>query len=149
MSDNLLRNLLVRYGPLAAWIAVIFFLSSERGSMSETSLFIRPLLEFLFPHASPETLAYYHGHIRKFAHFAEYFVLGVLAVRAFELPRRQRVSVSVALVAAVASLDEFNQSFEASRTSSIADVILDIVGGTCGALAASAFKLISIRNKRP
>ena len=63
------RALLLQYAPVVFWIAVIFFLSSDQGSMSQTSRFIRPLLEFLFPAAPEETLLIYHGYIRKAAHF--------------------------------------------------------------------------------
>lgn len=98
--------------------------------MTETSRFIRPILVFLFPNAPELTLAAYHGYIRKFAHFAEYAVLAFLASRAFI-----RVSVSwylyaFLLTAAVAVLDEINQSFNPRRTSSEWDVVLDIIGGT-------------------
>src|SRR3954469_1709353 len=87
------RERVIRYAPLLIWIAVIFFLSSNRGSMEETSLFIGPLLHFLFPNSPEAVLAVYHGYIRKFAHFAVYFVLGVLAVRAVT---GHRISLRVA-----------------------------------------------------
>ncbi len=97
------------------------------GSASETSRIIRPLLEFLFPDALPETLSVYHGCIRKFAHFAEYAVLAFLAYRAFK-PWRPFL-FSFLLVALVAVADETNQSFINTRTASPYDVLLDISGG--------------------
>lgn len=102
--------------------------------MSKTSLFIRPLLVFLFPNAPEETLLLYHGYVRKLAHFAEYFVLAFLAFHAFsrstnKFLQKFRFPISLALVILVASLDEFNQSFLASRTGSVADVLLDTFGG--------------------
>lgn len=102
--------------------------------MSKTSVFIRPILLFLFPNAPEETLVIYHGYVRKFAHFAEYFVLAFFALRAFRSPahgflQKYRYLVSFILVFAIASLDEFNQSFLASRTSSFWDVLLDTSGG--------------------
>jgi VanZ family protein len=132
------RERVIRYVPLLIWIGVIFFLSSNNGSMQETSTFIGPLLHFLFPNAPEATIQTYHGFIRKCAHFSVYFVLAVLAVRAF-LPMRmgQRVAAAMAIVALVASLDEYNQSFEASRTSSVLDVLLDCVGGVFGILTAT------------
>jgi VanZ family protein len=122
------------YAPLFLWIAVIFFLSSQQGSMSKTSVFIRPILLLLFPGASEETLKIYHGYVRKFAHFAEYFALAFFAFRAFSSPaneilQKYRYFVSLILVFTIALLDEFNQSFLASRTSSFWDVLLDAAGG--------------------
>src|SRR5215210_2830658 len=128
------RGRFLRYAPLILWIGVIFFLSSKQGSMSETSIFIRLILLFLFPNAPEETLVIYHGYIRKFAHFAEYAALAFLAFRAFSSSsniflQKYRFFVSFILVFSIASLDEFNQSFIASRTSSFWDVLLDTAGG--------------------
>jgi VanZ family protein len=130
----------MRFALLVSWIAVIFFLGSGQGSMAETSRFIRPLLEFLFPAASEELLAVYHGVIRKFAHIAEYAVLGVLAYRAFSVatPRfvRSRPWLpALLLVAATAVTDEFIQSFIESRTSSPRDVAIDLAGGAAAVTA--------------
>ena len=102
--------------------------------MDETGSILRPILEFLFPAASPETITFYHGYIRKFAHFAEYFVLGILAFRAFQLKGFRRFIATVLVVVLVASLDEINQSFEPTRTSSIWDVVIDAAGGVTAAL---------------
>jgi VanZ family protein len=122
------------YAPLFLWIGVIFLLSSGSGSMAATSRFIRPLLEFLFPAASEESLQLMHFYIRKTAHFTEYAVLGYWAMRAFtrtaaEWLRNHPYILAFAVVIVVASLDEFNQRFISSRTGSIWDVALDISGG--------------------
>ncbi|HMJ09453.1 MAG TPA: VanZ family protein [Pyrinomonadaceae bacterium] len=146
---NKRRSSVIRYAPLLIWICVIFFLSSSQGSMSHTSLFIRPILEFLFPSTSEATLLIYHGYIRKCAHFAVYFVLGVLAVRAFRTRRISlRVAAALLVVALVASADEFNQSFEVSRTGSAWDVLLDCFGGSVGICAARLFTIVNRRAVR-
>lgn len=128
------RGRFFRYALLILWIGVIFFLSSGQASMSNTSRFIGPLLKFLFPDASAEVLLSYHNFIRKFAHFAVYAVLAFFAFRAFSLSPRKLLNrfwfpISLLLVFTVASLDEFNQSFLASRTGSFRDVLLDTFGG--------------------
>jgi VanZ family protein len=128
---------LKRYVPLVLWIGVIFFLSSGRGASGRTSLIIRPILEFLFPNAPEETLIFYHGAIRKCAHFTEYAVLGWLACRAFLTRIETRwlvAATSLGLVVLIASLDEFNQSFNPLRTSSPYDVAIDVSGGTVAIL---------------
>lgn len=128
-----------RYAPLIFWIIVIFVASSSTGSMSNTSRIIRPLLEFLFPSISEMQLAEIHGYIRKAAHLVFYFILGMLAARAFstsfkDFLRRIWLAVSFALVVAVASLDEWNQSYLASRTGSPRDVLIDVCGGSIALL---------------
>lgn len=128
------RASLIRYAPLFLWIGVIFFLSSPEASSEETSRIIGPLLHFFFPDLSPATEAAVHAIVRKTAHFTEYAILAFLAIRSFSTSasvfvRQRRYIFALVIVIAAASLDEFNQSFEASRTSSIWDVLLDIFGG--------------------
>lgn len=139
-----------RYGPLALWIGVIFYFSSSFGSFNQTSRFIRPLLEFLFPGASPTLLAEYHGYIRKIAHFAAYAVLGVVSARAFgrssqRILRVYWFLVSLLLVVTVASLDELNQSYSSLRTGSLYDVLIDLAGG----LTALCFLYFVSNRRRP
>lgn len=122
------------YAPLFLWIGVIFLLSSGSGSSAATSRIIRPLLEFLFPAASEESLQLMHFYIRKCAHFTEYAVLGYWALRAFtrgavEWLRNHPYLSAFGIVIIVAALDEFNQRFISSRTGSVWDVVLDISGG--------------------
>jgi VanZ family protein len=132
-SVNQWRERLKAYAPLIFWIGVIFFLSSGQGAMTETSRFIRPILIFLFPDAPETTLAIYHGYIRKFAHFAEYAVLAFLASRAFvKRFGYWHILWTLGLTAAIAVLDEVNQSFNPQRTGSEWDVILDLIGGVSG-----------------
>jgi VanZ family protein len=133
-KNSIRRGRIFRYAPLILWIGVIFFLSSGQGAMSNTSRFIRPLLEFLFPGASEETLFIYHGIIRKLAHPSVYAVLAYFAYRAFYYSTQNHLQkywfpVSLLLVFTVASLDELNQSFLASRTGSPYDILLDTIGG--------------------
>jgi VanZ family protein len=131
------RERIVRFAPVVVWVLVIFFLSSSQGSMSKTSLFVRPLLEFLFPAADEVTLQIYHGHIRKAAHVTEYAVLAFLASRAFFTSARPFLKkywwlLALVTVAAVAATDEFNQSFNTARTGTPWDVGIDLVGGLVG-----------------
>lgn len=123
-----------RYAPLLLWIGVILVASTTQASMSNTSHFIRPLLIFLFPSAPEDTLIIYHGYIRKFAHFAEYAALSFFASRAFwsssaEIIRKYWFVFALGLVALIASIDEYNQSFNPARTGSIYDFLLDVSGG--------------------
>lgn len=132
MNDSLgsktRRGWLWSFAPLFLWIGVIFYLSSSSGSMTETSRFVRPLLEFLFPSATEDVLLNYHFYIRKLAHITEYAILGFLAMRAF-LGTASPFAIASIIVVLVAAADEFNQSFQSSRTSSAGDVLLDCIGG--------------------
>ncbi len=133
-TNSIWRGRISLFAPLILWIGVIFVMSSGQASMSETSRFIRPLLEFLFPNASAEDLRFYHVYIRKLAHLIEYGILAFWAARAFSNSNKAFLQkywfpVSLGLVALIASLDEINQSFLVSRTSTPNDVLLDCVGG--------------------
>ena len=102
--------------------------------MRATAGFLGPILRFLFPTAPEETILIYHGYIRKAAHFTEYALLAMFAIRAFasssvERLRTLKYFLPAILVLIVAITDEINQSFEPSRTASIRDVLLDFLGG--------------------
>lgn len=102
--------------------------------MANTSRFIRPFLEFLFPNTPEETLTIYHGYIRKMAHPTVYAILAFFAARAFsasfiKILRKRWFVISLLIVFTVAALDELNQSFIASRTGNFRDVLLDTAGG--------------------
>ncbi len=131
---NKWRGRIIRYAPLVLWIGLILFLSSSQASMSNTSRFIRPLLEFLFPSASEENLIIYHGYIRKLAHLTEYAGLAFWAFWAFSYSNLKNLRqfwfvFAFLLVLLIALIDETNQSYLTSRTGSIYDVLLDAAGG--------------------
>jgi VanZ family protein len=133
-TDSKWGGYLWYYAPLIIWIIVIFVASSGTGSMSNTSRIIRPILEFLFPTWDEAGYLVVHGYIRKGAHLTFYGILGFLAARAFYYQARNFLHknwllVSLALVVIVAALDETNQSFNAARTGTVYDVLLDTIGG--------------------
>ncbi len=122
------------YLPLIIWLGFIFFASTSEFSAANTSKIIGPLVLWLFPKTSPETLATIHFLTRKAAHYTEYFILGVLAGRAFYASsnspiNRHWFSLAFALVAVYALGDEYHQSFVPSRTASIFDSLIDMTGG--------------------
>jgi VanZ family protein len=145
------RGRIIRYAPLFLWIGIILFASTTQGAMSNTSRFIRPLLEFLFPNAPEETLIFYHGYIRKFAHLSEYAILAFWACRAFwsssvKFLQTYWFIFSLALVFLVASIDEYNQSFNTLRTGSFYDVWLDVSGGALMIILFTLYKHFYKRN---
>jgi VanZ family protein len=129
---------------------VIFINSSTIGATNNTSRIIRPLLEWLFPAADAVTLDVYHGYIRKLAHFTEYAVLAFFASRAFwyssqTVLRKFWFLWAFLFVVSVASLDEYNQSFNNARTGSVYDVLIDIAGGL---FTVAAFYLLKMRGRK-
>jgi VanZ family protein len=123
-----------RYVPLVLWILLISFASTSEFSAGNTSAILRPLVLWLFPNLSEWRLAEVHFLTRKAGHLSEYAVLAFLARRAFissthELLQRHWFRLGLLLVVIYALLDEFHQSFVPSRTPSIYDSAIDILGG--------------------
>jgi VanZ family protein len=133
---------------VAAWALLIFSFSTDRFSSEHSAGIIVLMLRWLLPHASLTTLDLLHEIIRKSAHFAEYFVFGLLLLRAIRgCKKRWRLQwalAAVAIAAANAGLDEFHQSFVSSRNASIWDALLD----TAGATAAQGAMWLAILGRR-
>ena len=138
-----MARFLNRYVPLVAWLTFISVASSDSFSANNTSRIIEPLILWLFPNTSPETLAAVHFITRKVAHFTEYAILAYLAARAFRTSPRPAISerwflICATLIVVYALLDEFHQSFVPSRTASIHDSLIDIAGGLTALLILRA-----------
>jgi len=125
---------LTHYVPLIFWLAFISYASTDSFSASNTSRIIGPLILWLFPHTTQETLATIQFFTRKLAHFTEYAILGFLAARAFRGSPRAAVHtrwflICATIVVVYALIDEYHQSFVPSRTASIFDSLIDMAGG--------------------
>ena len=133
-NQSSLAERFLRYGPLVLWIGLIWFASTQEFSAGNTSLIIRPLLLWLFPNIAEAQIATVHSVTRKAAHFVEYAILAFLARRAFvssgrSFIQRNWFALSLVVVMVVAVMDELHQSFVPSRTGSVYDSAIDIVGG--------------------
>lgn len=138
-----------RYLPLFLWMALLFFASTGAFSASNTNLLIQPVLRWLFPHISEERIALAHFLLRKCGHFSEYAILSLLAARAFITSsraglRRSWFIAALLLVCLYALSDEYHQSFVPSRTASIYDSLIDMMGG----LTALVFMALWRQRKR-
>ncbi|MGH9712938.1 MAG: VanZ family protein [Candidatus Acidiferrales bacterium] len=131
--------------PALVWALVMSSFSTGVFTSDKTSRIIIPILRWLFPHSSPETLDILHHLIRKCAHFVEYFVLSLLVLRGIRAGRKEThlgwAIVAVGIVAGYAALDEFHQSFVPGRGPAVADVLLDTAGGVAAQLVAALIVL--------
>jgi VanZ family protein len=145
METRSTRERVWRYAPLIICLVLISFASSNEFSADNTSRVVRPLLLWLFPNITEERIRLAHFLVRKAGHITEYAVLGWLAARAFagssrEFLRQRWLIAGLALVVLHALLDEYHQSFVPSRTGSIHDSGIDIVGGLIGLVGFGFFK---------
>ena len=134
-----MARFLSRYLPLVLWLAFISFASSGSFSAGNTSRIIGPLILWLFPNTTPETLVVIHMITRKLAHFTEYAILAFLAARAFSTSPRPGIRnrwflISLLLIVIWALGDEYHQSYVPSRTGSLIDSFIDITGGLAALL---------------
>ncbi len=115
------------------WVHIVHSFSGGSFSAEETSRFIGPLLEWLFPEASETTRYLLHKGIRKLAHLVEYGILAGFSFRALSLSAARepfRVArLAAGLVLVIALIDEAGQAQTAVRTGSSRDVVIDFAGG--------------------
>jgi VanZ family protein len=130
-----IRSLLKSWLPILVWMVFIFIGSTDLLSAEHTSRFIGPFLRWFAPDISAATVGSIQLVVRKCGHLTEYAILAALLYRAFRW-NRPRVSrafiVSFFIAAVYAALDEFHQSFVASRTGSPWDVLIDCGGALAG-----------------
>jgi VanZ family protein len=140
-----LRSFLKYWVPVLIWLGVIFVGSTDLMSAEHTSQIIVPLLRWLKPDISPETLALIHFGVRKFGHLTEYAILAMLLWRGLRRGTNLQLKMSILFItvwlaaAIFAVTDEFHQSFVPSRDAAWGDVLIDSGGAIFGLLIASAF----------
>lgn len=128
------KNFVRYWVPVIFWLSFIFWMSTGTFSSENSSLVIEPVLRFLAPTISSQTVELIHGIVRKAGHVIEYLILGLLLFRAFRGPSNEPwkwrwASFSVIGVVLWALSDEFHQSFVPTRTASLVDVGFDAAGG--------------------
>lgn len=136
--------------PVAALAALIAFGSSPRFGTDHTSGPLRWLWQTIFGPVSDRHWVLVHVCIRKSGHFVVYGMLGLAWLRAWwmSLPLLRLLKDAVLAllgVAAIASCDEFHQSFLPNRGGSPWDVLLDC----CGAATLCLLALVVAHISRP
>jgi len=127
-----MRRFLKLWFPVVAWMIFIFIGSTDLLSASHTSRFIGPFLRFFAPDVTDATIASVQLVVRKCGHFTEYAILAALLCRAFRSHTVRANAAAFFIAAVYAALDEFHQSFVASRTGSPWDVVVDCAGAAVG-----------------
>jgi VanZ family protein len=118
---------------VTVWAVIVWGLGSDDLSAAETSSFLRPWLEWLYPDLTVLQLYRILVWIRKAAHVVEYALLGILTLRALLLGKRPSAVtcalLALAFIVTFATADETRQSLSMARTGSAWDVALDATGG--------------------
>ena len=130
--------------PVLVWMVFIFIGSSDLLSAEHTSRFIGPFLRWFAADVSNATVASIQLVIRKCAHLTEYAILAALFYRALRLHRARVLGAAFVFAGLYAALDEFHQSFVASRTGTAYDVMIDCAGAMIGLVI---YRLINRKSK--
>jgi VanZ family protein len=134
------------------WMGLIAVESTSLLSADNTTSWLYPFFHF-FTGVDAERFVVWDYYIRKTGHFVGYFGLSLLLFGAwretlqFSPSRRWAVrwaGIAFCMTALVASLDEWHQTYLASRTGSIRDVYLD----SFAALVAQGVILLFIKLRR-
>ena len=143
------RDFAARWLPALLWTGVVLGFSLEAFAATQTSRVLIPLLRGMFPWADPETLELLHLVIRKLAHADEYAIQAVLFVRAWSgrlsVEGTREVGHALLVVALVAAVDEYRQSFSAVRTGSLRDWGIDLGGALVALVVLWAWQRASAK----
>jgi len=145
------RNLLKYWLPALIWLGVIFLASTDLMSAEHTSRFLGPFLRWLKPDVTADAIAKVQLFLRKVAHLTEYAILATLLWRAVYSGTNLKIKISTLFVTVwavstlIAIADEFHQSLVASRTASIGDVRIDMIGAVVGLMICRSFTLRALR----
>lgn len=126
--------------PPLSWMALIFVLSGDSGSVERSSRLLGPFFQWLLPAAAHGMIGELVFHCRKLAHVVVYFFCAVLFWRALRrhtaADRRpwtwREPGIALLIVFACAVADEAHQTFVPGRQGSAFDVGLNTFGGVLG-----------------
>ena len=142
MKLNLRRLQWFYFAPVAAWMALIFYLSTPAGGSGNTLGLLYKLIALLEPghvrHLHAEDWDPANYMVRKLAHISEYAVLALLTFRALQFGsenlKRSSLWGAWAFCVLYACTDEWHQAFVPGRTSTPRDVCFDAFGAALALL---------------
>ena len=127
--------------PVAFWLCVIAFESTDMMSSEHTGHWLYAFIRSIFGPVNPQYFEIFHFFLRKAGHFVGYGILSLLCLRALRMTFVSTLlrfsAAAIAFTAAVASLDEWHQSFIPSRTGTAHDVLLDTFAAICAQVAVA------------
>lgn len=137
---------------VAAWMALIFWGSTDLLSHRQTSRFIGPFLRWFKPDITDESIQTVQSFVRKTGHVTEFAILAILVSRALRsgaknAPARWNwrvATLAFVITALYAVSDEIHQAFVPTRQGSPLDVLID----SCGAAAGLALMWLWERRNR-
>ncbi len=139
MQKRSFYGMIVSWGIVLGWMAVIFYLSAQHAEQSADlsggiTEFVNEVVEKVVPQTDLhiEQISYF---VRKNAHFFAYMLLAILTLNALRRSGvRGRKSGALAFVISVlyAISDEVHQLFVPGRSGQVSDVLLDSVGALTG-----------------
>ncbi len=125
-----------------AWVAVIFSFSLQPATVSDgTSLsFLHKMVKIFVPwwldeleNITTTQLIILNVIVRKCAHFAEYFILGILTTTTMlHMKWKHQWLYSIGFCVGIACIDEFLQLFVSGRSGRVTDVMIDSAGALVG-----------------
>ena len=126
---------------LIIWMILIFVMSSFNADISSNqSGIIVSFISKIFNINNIELLSLI---IRKFAHFLEYFILGILMLNVI-INYNKKIYLSYIFSILYACLDEVHQLFVNGRSGQITDVLIDSTGIILGILL---YRIIRYKKK--
>ena len=136
------------YLPVILWMSIIFIGSTDLGSSRRTSRIIGPILRWIYPEVSDDTIYAVQAFVRKGGHVTVYAVLAALTWRGRRVARGVKLAEGgwswpemwgiVAFCCAYAITDELHQKFVSSRQASPFDVGFDTAGAILALLVIRA-----------
>ena len=132
MNRKWMKKLLA-WLALFVWMAVIFYFSHQSGDVSTqiSDGVLNTVLSFL---PNLFDYAFFSYIIRKFAHFTEYFILGILVyhlMNQYRFVSKKEFIWMILFCVIYAISDEFHQLFIGDRSPKIFDVMIDSLGSCC------------------
>jgi len=111
------------------WMAFIFTMSSFNSTdSSNQSNFLMNIITSFLNIKNLDMLSFI---IRKFAHFIEYLILGILVYNLIKnYNKKTYIAIMICILYAIS--DEFHQMFVPGRSCQIIDIIIDIIGVISG-----------------
>lgn len=118
-------------------MVLIYSASGDRKSSQRSSRLIEPLLRWLFPDLTEDTVWLVVLLVRKCAHLTEFAILALLVWRALRVRGERAWSWRLArnawlLAVLYAASDELHQWFVPDRQASGWDVVIDATGAAAG-----------------